>query len=116
MTLGQVTKMGRQYWIWVAVALMLSSSVLTTAKFTPHVPHLLDAGEIPASFAHLSSLSAYVVIRVLESRIFLPGSFKQFIDVIILRNSEEIMNDLHFVYLFVQSFCTRNLSVCLSLK
>lgn len=34
--------MGLQYWTWVAVALVLSSSVLTTAKFNPHVPHLLD--------------------------------------------------------------------------
>jgi hypothetical protein len=61
-TLDQGTKMGYQYWTWVAVALMLSSSVLTTAKFTPHVPHLLDEGEVLLSFDHLSLLMAYFVI------------------------------------------------------
>lgn len=62
--------MGRQYWIWVAVAVVLSSSVLTTAKF--NVPHVLDAGEAPTSFVHLALFSVFAVTTGIS---FLPGSF-----------------------------------------
>lgn len=58
--------MGRQYWIWVAVAVMLSTSVLTTAKF--NVPHVLDAGEVPTYFFNVASFSVYPVT-------ILSGSF-----------------------------------------
>lgn len=44
--------MGCQGWIWVVVALVLSSSVMTTAKFNPHVSPLLNAGKGPASLVN----------------------------------------------------------------
>jgi len=91
--------MGPQYWIWMAVTLILSSSVLTTAKFNPHVPHLLDAGKVPASSAHLSLLFAEVDIAGIS-----PRSARvvwAITDVIVRSNSEEFINDFLFVNLFV---------------
>ncbi|KAG0572094.1 hypothetical protein KC19_VG067800 [Ceratodon purpureus] len=63
--------MGRQYWIWVAAAVMLSSSVLTTAKFTLHVPHQLDAewknmndiGKLLAQAVHLPLHSQKMLLK-----------------------------------------------------
>jgi len=63
--------MGLQYRIWVTVTLMLSCSVLTTAKFNPRVPHLLDAewknmndiGKLLAQAVHLPLHSQKMLLK-----------------------------------------------------
>lgn len=53
-------------WTWMAVALVLWSSTLTTAKFSPRVPHLLETGEtFGLSHFLITSVTSFCILVLL---------------------------------------------------